>query len=555
MDNSGNYWTTEQETTIWIMTAEILGDPNIKIIAQNGIFDLMYLLRTLNIKSDNFYFDTMLAQHLVYTELPKGLDFLTSVYTYFPYHKDGGKESHFAMIKDWPSYWKYNARDSAYLFPIMDQLKIELEDFESSDAMQYQMELHKPIMEMEYNGVLTDKEGIEEYRKELAVKIEKLQSDLDALTGKELNINSSQQLVSYFYGELKLKPYINRKTKNASCDTVALHRIAKKDHKASDVAKIIINMRKYGKLISTYFKTDNIDEKDDKLRCSYKIAGTVSGRLASSKTYFEHSSGEKLGCLLPTAEVLTPNGWIQFQYFKEGTEALQWEAETNEFSWCIPKLYKAKSPGHVFHLNTEQTKGIFTPFHRVPSYGHRKTNMLTLSANETSKMADRLIPLGANLSGDLDLPRIFLRILVMVQADGTIENSNVRFSFKKKKKIDRFIYLMNQIGFKYSEQKAREGYRRFSIKPEDSKLIKQFFDKTKTFGNWIYQLPLDAKEAFIDEIKYWDAHIRGNSFIYYTTNKINADLISTLVHLTNKSCNVRIDYDNNNNIIPLKYKL
>ena len=67
MDNNGNYWTTEQETNIWIMTAEILNDPEIKIIAQNGIFDLMYLLRTMNIKSDNFHFDTMLAQHLVYT--------------------------------------------------------------------------------------------------------------------------------------------------------------------------------------------------------------------------------------------------------------------------------------------------------------------------------------------------------------------------------------------------------------------------------------------------------------------------------------------------------
>lgn len=302
IDNKGNYWTTEQETKIWIMTAEILNDPGIKIIAQNGIFDLMYLLRTMNIKADNFHFDTMLAQHLVYTELPKGLDFLTSVYTYFPYHKDEGKESHLAMIKDWPAYWKYNAKDSAYLFPIMDALKIELEDFESLEAMQYQMDLHKPIIEMEYNGLLMDKVGIEEYRKKLADKIEKLQDKLNTITGKELNINSSPQLISYFYGEMKIKPYVNRKTGNASCDTVALHRIAKKKEKkhqeAVEVAKIIIEMRKYGKQISTYFKTDNINESDNKLRCSYKIAGTVSGRLSSSKTFFEHSTGVKLGANL-----------------------------------------------------------------------------------------------------------------------------------------------------------------------------------------------------------------------------------------------------------------
>ncbi len=159
---------------------------------------------------------------------------------------------------------------------------------------------------MEYNGLLADKKGIEEYRKELELKIAYLQKDLFELVGKDLNVNSSPQLISYFYGECKIKPYTAKRKKangqiesTPTCNTVALHRIAKKKEKkhstATRVAKIIIDMRKYGKLITTYFKTNNLDEKDDKLRCSYKIAGTVSGRLASSKTYFEHSTGEKLG--------------------------------------------------------------------------------------------------------------------------------------------------------------------------------------------------------------------------------------------------------------------
>jgi len=284
MNNQGNYWSVEEEIKVWIGLAEILNNPDIKIICQNGMFDLMFILRTMNIKSDNFYFDTMLAQHRCYTELPKGLDYLTSAYTYYPYYKDEGKQSHLKVIKDWPQYWKYNAKDSAYLFPIAEALIKELEEFESTDVMNYMMELHKPLMEMEFNGILTNKKGIIQAGKKYARWINALQHGLNKIVGKEINPNSSKQMIAYFYGICMIKPYINRKTGNASCDSVALHRIAKKKVKGSFEAKIIIKIRKYKKLLSTYFEV-SVDD-DNRLRCSHKITGTVSGRIATEKTFF-----------------------------------------------------------------------------------------------------------------------------------------------------------------------------------------------------------------------------------------------------------------------------
>lgn len=284
MDNQGSYWTIEEELKIWRGLAEILIDKKIKKILQNGMFDLMYILRTMNIKSDGFYFDTMLAQHICYTELPKSLEYLTSVYTNYPAYKNEGKQSHLKVIKDWVQYWRYNAKDSAYLFPISEQLIKELEDFDSTAAMEYTMNLHKPLMEMEFNGLLTDQEGILKTKLEYEEKIETLQNELNELVGKEINVNSSKQMIAYFYGICMIKPYINRKTGNATCGSVALHRIAKKNIKGSEEAKLIIKLRKYQKLISTYFTID-VDE-DKKLRCHHKISGTVSGRIATEGTYF-----------------------------------------------------------------------------------------------------------------------------------------------------------------------------------------------------------------------------------------------------------------------------
>jgi len=283
MNNQGNYWATAEEIKIWIGLAEILNDEAIGKICQNGMFDIMFTFRTMMIKTDNFYFDTMLAQHICYTELPKGLDYLTSTYTYYPYYKDEGKQSHLKAIKNWPQYWTYNAKDSAYLLPITEKLLEELSEFDSMDAMDYTMNLHKPLMEMEFNGILTDQKGISKRKKALERILRLLQYKLNKLTGKELNQGSSKQMIAYFYGLCMIKPYVNRKTGAISCDAVAMHRIAKKGIKGSEEARIIIKMRGYQKLLSTYFNV-TVDE-DDKIRCNHKITGTVSGRIATEKTY------------------------------------------------------------------------------------------------------------------------------------------------------------------------------------------------------------------------------------------------------------------------------
>lgn len=287
IDNHGAMWSLEDETKIWRALALILQSPDVGIICQNGMYDLVFTLRTMNIISDNFYFDTMLAQHICYTELPKGLDFLTSFYTYFPYYKDDGTASHAAIIKDWDAYWLYNAKDAAYLFPITERLQEELTDFEATAAMEYTMDLHKPLIEMEWNGILTDQAGIKKHKAKLTRYINALQHGLNKLAGKDLNYNSSKQLIAYFYGICMIKPYIQRSGEgkgNATCNAVALSRIARKKVKGSIEAQIIMKLRTYGKLLSTYFEV-SVDA-DNKLRCSHNIAGTVSGRISTNATFF-----------------------------------------------------------------------------------------------------------------------------------------------------------------------------------------------------------------------------------------------------------------------------
>jgi uracil-DNA glycosylase family 4 len=332
MNNNGPYWSVEDELKIWLGAAKILGDPNIKKIMQNGMFDIMFILRTMHIKTENFFFDTMLAQHICYTELPKGLDYLTSTYTNYPYYKDEGKQSHLNVIKNWHQYWRYNAKDSSHLLPISEALIQELADFEASDAMEYTMDLHKPLMEMEFNGILVDVEGVKKTKLEYEEKIKVLQEELNELAGKEINVGSAKQMIAYFYGICMIKPYVNRKTQNATCDAVSLNRIAKKNVKGSREAKIIIKIRKYLKLVSTYFNVPL--DADNRLRCNHKISGTVSGRIATERTY--QGTGTNL-----------QNQPYVFKYFL-----------VSDPDWILCECDLAKAEAHVVAYLTQDTNMI-----------------------------------------------------------------------------------------------------------------------------------------------------------------------------------------------------
>lgn len=81
-------WTLEQEAELWLKTAQVLEDPDIPKIFQNGLFDMWMLFHIHDILVQGHIDDTMVGNHIVYPDFPKSLAFLTSIYTNQPYYKD-----------------------------------------------------------------------------------------------------------------------------------------------------------------------------------------------------------------------------------------------------------------------------------------------------------------------------------------------------------------------------------------------------------------------------------------------------------------------------------
>lgn len=82
-----NYWSTvEAERAAWGFVRKWMEREDLVKVGQNFLFDLQYLSAHCNPRA--CVEDTMLAHHSLYSELPKGLGYLASIYANYPRWKN-----------------------------------------------------------------------------------------------------------------------------------------------------------------------------------------------------------------------------------------------------------------------------------------------------------------------------------------------------------------------------------------------------------------------------------------------------------------------------------
>lgn len=277
-------WNIQQETWLWRGVAKIIGDPDIAKANQNILFDAYVLAHKNRIFINGRLDDPMVANHIIYPDFPKGLDFLCSIHTPIPYYKDEGKV--WRETKDKDTFYRYNCQDSAVSIECMNKLDEELDQQGYRDTYEQTLRVYRPLLAMMLGGIRTDREALVEVKEEVHKREKELQVDLNALAERELNVNSTKQLQQYFYVEKGIPPYLNRKTGRPTCDDKALARLAKGTtaRPAYREASLIQQIRGLIKLRTTYL--DISFDDDGRFRCSYNPRGTTSGRLSSSKTLF-----------------------------------------------------------------------------------------------------------------------------------------------------------------------------------------------------------------------------------------------------------------------------
>ena len=143
----------------------------------------------------------------------------------------------------------------------------------------YDRPLVETLYNMERRGVKVNAQELKGLSNYFDERIHELESKIFAITNEEFNIGSPKQIGEVLFGKLGLK---GKKTATGAWATGAevLENLA---DEGVELAGLILDWREMSKLKSTY--TDAISElldKNSRVHTTYNVAGTNTGRLASS---------------------------------------------------------------------------------------------------------------------------------------------------------------------------------------------------------------------------------------------------------------------------------
>jgi len=184
--------------------------------------------------------------------------------------------------------WVYNGLDCCLTFAVFNEIHPQLGK-ETAVTYDIESQLVGPILDMTLRGCLISPTKRQQAISEINQIVLRLEKNLnriliDGLGYKKVNPQSPKQLLDLVYGVLQLPVKKKRKSNGSygpSTDRDTLETLAATHIYASVIINHILAIRDWRKQLSL-IKTPL--DKDGRIRASYNIAGTNTGRLASSKS-------------------------------------------------------------------------------------------------------------------------------------------------------------------------------------------------------------------------------------------------------------------------------
>lgn len=245
------------------------------------------------------------------------------------------------------------------------------------------------------------------------------------------------------------------------------------------------------------------------------------------------------GCLSCDHEILTPNGWVRIDSWA-GEPILQYNKDSEEAKFIVPqqyhvlpcdKLTKVVARGVDQEVSDEHTMLVVGQAHgewREPrTIGAER---LIRRYNESVKGIQESFITTFRFDGEgIDMTEGELRLQVAVMADGHIvkngANNYTVMCFNKERKYKRLLELCETYGLEYDVHKdggpdvmiKKGGIYSVTVWPKTAE---------KHFSSRYYQCSKKQLGIIIEEVRYWDATIRGDDgFDYFSTCKEDVDFI------------------------------
>ena len=250
-------------------------------------------------------------------------------------------------------------------------------------------------------------------------------------------------------------------------------------------------------------------------------------------------------CFSLDTELLTDRGWISFfmlavePTLRDYVRVMQWDKGEASLTEPLGWVFHESKP--CIRLFNDHIDLLCTEEHRC-LYRDRKNGALRVVEAASYPYDAHQLHAGVFNGGTgLELSDIEIRFCVAFQADGSVHDGGVDFGFKKKRKYDRLISILKEGGWRYSEHSPGDKSRmrlRVLKQPIVEKAL-SFLGSGRKQYDWRW-LGMNRKQmdVFLTEIPHWDG-LYGH-FHYYSSIKINSDVVQALTVLSGRRANQRI---------------
>ena len=421
-----------------------------------------------------------------------------------PTKTNGGRTRN--MAKDAPEKWEtfieYNKRD----VEVEMQIAMKLSRFQVPQQVWEEYWISEEIND---RGIKIDKELVEnaiwidgEVRRDLKAKMQ-------TLTGLD-NPNSVQQLTGWLKGE-----------------GVEISTLGKKD-----VKKMIEDQE--GDVKEALQIRQQLAKSSVKKYEAMKNAVCSDGRIRGCFMFYGANRTGRF-CLTGDHEVLTPEGWRRLDEWDGGIIAC-YNPSSELASFQKSEAVHFPYTGKMYTYKDARIDQCSTPDHKMWAKSRYDGEWKVMTVEEMATGRPTIPLFGYRFFRPCQNP-IWLRVLIMTQADGFYtEDGILKFSFKKKRKIERCKMLLRKAEIMFSTYRCKAGVTRIEIPARAVPLWLREF-KSKTFGSWLFD---ENPDIFFDELPYWDGYCpTPNSIQYSTCNKVNADIVQALAHLSGRTAIIR----------------
>ena len=239
------------------------------------------MLNFFDIDFSGVVFDTMLASYIKDSNANSDFDIqcMEQINHILPTIVSNTKKSSLAD-NDVDTMKNYSGDVMASLFELTLYWVKLLEDKEYEILTDIEIPLAYVLAQMESNGVSIDKKYLDELTNEFNTKTSAIASRIFELAGEEFNINSPKQVGNILFDKMQLKSKKKRGKAKISTSAEVLTALADE----YEIAKLILDYRKYAKLKSTYTEAlpALVSPIDGRIHTSYNQTVTTTGRLSSS---------------------------------------------------------------------------------------------------------------------------------------------------------------------------------------------------------------------------------------------------------------------------------